>query len=158
MKNGWKLVIGLYVAIACITLVSETSDRMSRCARPAACALSFGRGAIWSAAWPAFWIGYAYDWAVSGQAPDAAVDAEWYLSQYPDVRDAVQNGQIKSAEDHFRTYGFKEKRLPARPNFDEAFYLRTNPDVADAVQRGQYKSGFEHYLVKGYIEGRKPLP
>ena len=110
------------------------------------------------AAWPASWAVYA-DGLVSGdQAANAAVDAEWYLSQYPDVRAAVQNGQFKSAEEHYRTYGFKEKRLPARPKFDEEFYLRANPDVAAAVQNGQFKSGYEHYVTNGYREGRKPLP
>jgi hypothetical protein len=108
-------------------------------------------------AFPAVGLGQA----LTGQQivdQNAAVDAEWYLSQYPDVRAAVQDGRIKSAEEHYRIYGFKEKRLPARPKFDEEFYLRANPDVAAAVRNGQFKSGFEHYVVYGYREGRKPLP
>src|ERR1039458_619239 len=230
MRNIQKLVFGLYVGIACLTLVFQAYIRMSQCAGTAACTLSIGKGAIWSAAWPASWAVFAYgrvnggehaaleagqaakgavdaEWYLSqypdvraavqsgqfksaeehyrtigfkekrlptkpkvdvnggehaaleaDQAAKVAVDAEWYLSQYPDVRAAVQSGQFKSAEEHYRTIGFKEKRFPTKPKVDEEFYLRTNPDVAAAVRSGKFTSGYEHYFTNGYREGRKPLP
>jgi hypothetical protein len=159
MKNSRKLIFGLYVGIACLTLVFQTYIRQSQCAGTIACTVSFGKGAIWSAAWPVSWAVYGYGWVNADQeGQNAAVDAEWYLSQYPDVRAAVQDGRVKSAEEHFRTSGFMEKRLPAKPKFDEEFYLRANPDVAAAVRNGNFKSGYEHYIINGYREGRKPLP
>src|ERR1039458_1503770 len=166
MKNIGKLILGLYVGIACLMLVFQAYIRVSQCAGTATCALSIGKRAIWSAAWPASWAGYAYGQVNGGehaaldadQAAKVAVDAEWYLSQYPDVRAAIQDGRVKSAEEHYRTNGFKEKRLPTKPKVDEEFYLRTNPDVAAAVRSGKFKSGYEHYLTNGYREGRKPLP
>ena len=166
MRNIQKLVFGLYVGIACLTLVFQAYIRMSQCAGTAACTLSIGKAAIWSAAWPASWAVFAYGRVNGGehaaleadQAAKVAVDAEWYLSQYPDVRSAVQSGQFTSAEEHYRTFGFKEKRLPTKPKVDEEFYLRTNPDVAAAVRSGKFKSGYEHYFTNGYREGRKPFP
>ena len=166
MRNSRKFVFGLYVGIACLTLAFNTYIRTSQCAGTAACTLSIGKGAIWSAAWPASWAVYADGWVNGGeraaldadQTANAAVDAEWYLSQYPDVRAAVQSGQFKSAEEHYRTIGFKEKRFPTKPKVDEEFYLRTNPDVAAAVRSGKFTSGYEHYFTNGYREGRKPLP
>jgi hypothetical protein len=162
MRNNRNFVFGLYVAIVCLTLAFQTYIRLPQCAGTTTCAVSLGKGAIWSAAWPAYWGIFAYGWVNSDeqadQAQNAAVDAEWYLSQYPDVRAAVQDGRFKSAEDHYRNNGFKEKRLPAKPKVDEEFYLRTNPDVAAAVRSGQFKSGYEHYVTYGYLEGRKPSP
>lgn len=161
MRSNRGLVFGLYVGIACLTLAFQIPNRLSQCAGAAACTLSIGKGTIWSSAWPAYWSVYTYGWISSGPnaaAANVAVDEEWYLSQYPDVRAAVQDGRFKSAEDHYRKNGFKEKRLPAKPKVDEEFYLRINPDVADAVRSGQFKSGYEHYFKFGHLEGRKPSP
>ena len=158
MRNRRKFVFGLYVGIACLTLAFQSYIRLSQCAGTAACALSIGKGAIWSAAWPASWAVFAYGRVNGGehaaldadQAAKVAVDAEWYLSQYPDVRAAVQNGQFKSAEEHYRTNGFKEKRLPARPKaaldvdqaanvaVDAEWYLSQYPDVRTAIQDGHF--------------------
>lgn len=162
MKNSKKVVFGIYVGIACLTLAFQTYIRTSQCAGAAACTLSIGKGTVWSAAWPASWAVYAYGWERSAREADQAakvvVDSEWYLSQYPDVRAAIQSGRFKSAEEHYRTSGYKEKRLPTKPKVDEQFYLQTNPDVAAAVRSGQFKSGYEHYVTNGYREGRKPVP
>jgi glycosyltransferase involved in cell wall biosynthesis/FMN phosphatase YigB (HAD superfamily) len=53
-------------------------------------------------------------------------DADWYLSQYPDVeRDGADPLR------HYCTFGWREGRNPA-PNFDTLYYLGANPDVAGA--------------------------
>src|ERR1039458_191110 len=147
MKNIGKLILGLYVGIACLMLVFQAYIRVSQCAGTATCALSIGKRAIWSAAWPASWAGYAYGQVNGGehaaldadQAAKVAVDAEWYLSQYPDVRAAIQDGRVKSAEEHYRTNGFKEKRLPTKPKvagpriLGETYELRALPHTKNTL-------------------------
>lgn len=161
MRSIRKLLITLYVGIACLTLASQSVTRLPLCTGNAACTVSLAKGAIWSGAWPAYWTIYSYNWISqepTASAANIAVDEEWYLSEYPDVRAAVQAGQFKSAADHYRNNGFKEKRLPAKPKVDEDYYLRSNADVANAVRSGQFKSGYEHYIKFGHLEGRKPSP
>ena len=74
MKNIRKLIFGLYVGIACFTLAFQSHIRLSECAGTAACTLSIGKGAIWSAAWPASWAGYAYGQVNGGE--HAALEAD----------------------------------------------------------------------------------
>ncbi|MGC2108020.1 MAG: glycosyltransferase [Candidatus Korobacteraceae bacterium] len=72
-------------------------------------------------------------------------DAEFYLSQYPDVADSRTNPVV-----HYLLNGTQEGRKP-NAYFDTVFYLRNNPDVA--------ASGINplmHYLVDGFKEGREP--
>lgn len=157
-----KSLFGIYIAIVILTLVIESKIRRSECQGTIACALRLGQGAIWSVAWPALVVVRSSQWFDdqldrSVLHANAPVDAEWYLSQYPDVLDAVKTGHI-SAEEHYRTYGYKERRLPANPKFDEETYLRENPDVSAAVQNGQFKSGYEHYILFGRFEARKSSP
>lgn len=153
-----KLVLVLYVAAGCLTFASQGYVRLPRCAGVAACSASLAMGAIWSAAWPTYWAVYAYGGFPADQAAYTTVDADWYLAQYPDVRAAVQTGRFRSAKDHYRKDGFKENRLPVRPQVDEEYYLQANPDVAEAVRAGKVKSGYDHYLAFGYAERRKPSP
>jgi hypothetical protein len=40
------------------------------------------------------------------------VDEPWYVSEYQDVRDAVNNGFFPSARDHFLEAGYREGRMP----------------------------------------------
>jgi hypothetical protein len=40
------------------------------------------------------------------------VDQPWYLSQYPDVDEAVAKGLFASAAEHYYLVGFREGRLP----------------------------------------------
>ena len=84
------------------------------------------------------------------------VDEEWYLSFYPDVRAAIADGRVSSAESHYRQHGKREKRLPTRPVVDEVWYLLRYPDVARAVQGGFVKSAYDHFVQAGYREGRLP--
>src|SRR6266446_4201030 len=71
---------------------------------------------------------------------DGEFDEEWYLSQYPDVRAAIQSGLLKSAFEHYRRRGILEKRLPSKPVVNEAWYLEAYPDVAQAVREGRETS------------------
>lgn len=83
-------------------------------------------------------------------------DADWYLSVYPDVADAIANGDLVSAEQHFRSIGYAEGRLPHALEVDEAWYLTTYPDLGEAAAAGAIVSGAKHYLQLGYHEGRVP--
>jgi hypothetical protein len=84
------------------------------------------------------------------------VDEEWYLSQYPDVRAGIKPGGFRSAYHHFLEFGYREGRLPRKPNLDEAWYLASYPDVAEAIRSGRVKSAYDHFMQNGYGEGRKP--
>ncbi|WP_372737908.1 hypothetical protein [Neptunomonas sp.] len=70
-------------------------------------------------------------------------DAEWYLSEYPDVAEST----ISPAE-HYLRFGAAEQRFPG-PLFSGAWYTETYPDVAE--------SGINpllHYIKFGRAEGR----
>ncbi len=84
------------------------------------------------------------------------VDEVWYLDNYPDVREGVENGDFKDAADHYRTVGYIEHRMPHEVHVDEPWYLEHYPDVAVAVQKGFFSSGRAHYYQLGYREGRTP--
>lgn len=86
------------------------------------------------------------------------VDEEWYLRQYPDVREGVAKGGGQSATSHYRHHGYLEGRLPADPPIDEDWYRATNPDVAAGIRQGKFRTAKEHYLQNGYREGRSPQP
>ena len=86
------------------------------------------------------------------------VDEAWYLSQYPDVAEAIQKGVVGSAREHFLNDGYFEGRLPFLIKVDEAWYLEQNPGVADYVSRGELESAQKHFIDNGYREGRKPRP
>jgi hypothetical protein len=84
------------------------------------------------------------------------LDEEFYLSRSPDVMEAIKNGSIKSAHEHFAGTGYFEGRLP-RPIFvDQAYYIKANPDVDRALKSGQIASAQEHFELVGYREGRMP--
>jgi hypothetical protein len=90
------------------------------------------------------------------RAKKVAVDEDWYLSCYPDVRAAVDQGHVTSGADHYQLHGHREGRLPVRPDVDEAWYLLRYPDVREAIRRGQVKSAYDHFLRAGFGEGRLP--
>ena len=86
------------------------------------------------------------------------VDEAWYLSQYPDVADAISKGIVKSAREHFLNDGYFEGRMPFPIPVDEAWYLEQNPGVAEYIARGELLSAQQHFNDNGYREGRKPRP
>lgn len=76
----------------------------------------------------------------------------FYLSEYPDVRAAVEGGLFHNGYEHFKEFGRKEHRQPSA-YFDESYYLQRYPDVAQAVQNGEFKDGLAHFLLEGqYVE------
>jgi hypothetical protein len=86
------------------------------------------------------------------------VDEAWYLSQYPDVADAIRNGVVPSAREHFLFDGYLEGRMPFQIQVDEAWYLEQNPGVAEFIARGELLSAQQHFNDNGYREGRRPRP
>jgi hypothetical protein len=86
------------------------------------------------------------------------VDEDWYLKQYPDVAQAISDGMIGSAKQHFRDNGYFEGRLPFEIKVDDKWYQVEYPDVADSIRRGNESSAQDHFLRNGYKEGRLPFP
>lgn len=74
-------------------------------------------------------------------------DAQWYLTQYPDVANAKV-----SPEEHYLRYGADEQRNPSE-RFCTQWYLKTNTDVAQAGI-----NPLVHYILYGRKEGRAALP
>jgi hypothetical protein len=86
------------------------------------------------------------------------LDPDWYLTQYPDVREAISKGQVSDARNHYVRFGFYEHRLPYKINVDEAWYLESYPDVGRALQARLFVSGQAHFENDGFREGRFPYP
>jgi len=83
-------------------------------------------------------------------------DEAWYLSKYPDVKDAVKRGIVQSGREHFVSFGYYEHRMPTAVHVNEKWYLESYPDVAEAIRAGVYKTGQAHFELAGYREGRLP--
>lgn len=85
------------------------------------------------------------------------VDEAYYLDAHPDVADALRQGVIKSAKDHYVEFGFAEHRKPYNIFVEESWYLEQYPDVKAAVGNGAFASGQEHFDLLGFKEGRIPF-
>jgi hypothetical protein len=83
-------------------------------------------------------------------------DLDFYLSTYPDVREAHDAGQIADPRTHFIEQGYIEGRLGSKPNIDEDYYRNAYPDVKAAIDAGELKSALEHYSRAGVFEARFP--
>ena len=83
-------------------------------------------------------------------------DEEFYLTQNPGVREAVEAGILSSGFEHFINFGQFEGRGPS-PLFETDFYLQTNTDVAALVQSNE-TTAVGHFLNVGQFEGRDPHP
>jgi len=84
------------------------------------------------------------------------VNEEWYLTEYPDIAQAIRDGKVESARQHFIDDGFFEGRRPFPMDVDERWYLEQYPDVAESVRTGVVGSGQQHFVEDGYREGRLP--
>lgn len=80
-------------------------------------------------------------------------DSSYYLEQYPDVAEAVENGVFESAQAHWEQFGAQEARNP-NATFITSEYLAANPDVAAAVADGM--NPLNHFINRGAAEGRAP--
>jgi hypothetical protein len=83
-------------------------------------------------------------------------DSAWYVAEYPDLAEALANGEITSPKDHFIDSGYFEGRLPGPLKVDTAWYLEKYPDVAEGIERGDIESAEQHFTEHGYWEGRAP--
>lgn len=84
------------------------------------------------------------------------VDSEWYVRNYPDVAQAIADGVVGSAADHYAGFGYYEHRMPYEIEVDQPWYLAQYPDVGEAVGKGLFSSAHEHYYLVGFKEGRLP--
>lgn len=84
------------------------------------------------------------------------LDANWYVNNHPDVAQAISEGAVQTALDHYVTFGFYEHRMPYEIEVDEPWYIAQYPDVGEAVEKGMFVSAREHYYVLGFKEGRLP--
>ena len=89
-------------------------------------------------------------------ASSVAIDGVWYLNRHPDVAEAVKQGHVLDAADHYIRFGFREGRQPYPIKVDEAYYLAANSDVVDAIKKGAFVSAQEHFNKNGFAEGRAP--
>lgn len=85
------------------------------------------------------------------------VNEDWYSRTYEDIGEAVRNGGVRSARQHFIDDGYLEGRLPFPMRVDETWYLQEYPDVADSLRSGAVKTAQEHFEQDGYREGRLPF-
>jgi GT2 family glycosyltransferase/glycosyltransferase involved in cell wall biosynthesis len=82
-----------------------------------------------------------------GRLLGAFVQAEWYLTHYPDIASSEIHPLV-----HFVRHGATEWRDP-NPWFDTAWYARNYPDAAD-----NGSSPLLHYVLVGAAELRNPHP
>ena len=82
-----------------------------------------------------------------GKKMNPLFDREWYLQQYPDVRE----GELDPYE-HYLRHGAAEGRDP-NPLFDTSWYLKQNPSVNDSGE-----NPLVHFYSVGAKEGRDPIP
>jgi hypothetical protein len=55
MRSIMKGLLGLYVALAIVTMAFQVYYRYPSCSEAASCGLSLTKGVVWSAIWPAYW-------------------------------------------------------------------------------------------------------
>jgi len=83
-------------------------------------------------------------------------DEERYLALNPDVREAVERGEIESGHVHYVGFGYFEGRAGGAEEVDETWYLSAYPDVAQALRDKQVASASQHFYLVGGGEGRSP--
>ncbi|MEG5067353.1 calcium-binding protein [Microcoleus sp. B3-A4] len=85
-------------------------------------------------------------------------DEQYYLSQYPWLKPAIDAGIIKSGREHFEKFGQSAGLTKISRYFDEETYLEGNPDLAPFVRtvnpNAPFATGLDHFIQYGYEEGR----
>jgi hypothetical protein len=89
----------------------------------------------------------------------AIFDEEYYLSQYPWLKPAIDAGIIKSGKEHFEKFGQAGGLTAVSRYFDEQTYLAQNQEIAALVRTANnpnapFASGLDHFIQFGYEEGR----
>jgi GT2 family glycosyltransferase len=93
--------------------------------------------------------------AVAHVPPSLYFDPIWYLETYPPAREALEQGRVRSALEHYLTLPIAGGYDPV-PEFVEYFYLETYPDIRLAVEAGHLPSGYRHFVQHGAFELRRP--
>jgi hypothetical protein len=83
-------------------------------------------------------------------------DEAEYLKRNPDIAEALMQGKIADAHQHFITSGYFEGRVGGAPAVDAAWYQQRNADVASEVAAGGVASAADHYIQSGAREWRSP--
>jgi hypothetical protein len=86
----------------------------------------------------------------------ADFNEENYLEANPDVKTAVERGDIESGLLHYIGFGYFEGRRGGMAIVDENWYLTKYPDVRAAVDMGAISSAEQHFNSVGAGEGRSP--
>lgn len=86
-------------------------------------------------------------------------DETYYLSQYPWVKVAIEQGVVQSGLQHFQWFGQAAGLTEISRYFDEQYYLANNPELIPFVKTADnpnapFASGLDHFLQFGYVEGR----
>ena len=85
-------------------------------------------------------------------------DEQYYLSQYPWLKPAIDAGIIKSGREHFEKFGQAAGLTKISRYFDEDTYLEGNPDLKPFVRtvnpNAPFATGLDHFIQYGYEEGR----
>ena len=86
-------------------------------------------------------------------------DEQYYLSQYPALKTAIDQGIIKSGKDHFERFGQAAGLTKVSRYFDESNYLAKYPEIAALVrtpskQNLPFATGLDHFIQYGYEQGR----
>jgi len=79
-----------------------------------------------------------------------------YLVANPDVREAVERGEVESGLLHFIGYGYFEGRSGGMAIVDEDWYLKKYPDIVSGIKKGAISSAEQHFNLVGAGEGRSP--
>ncbi|MEG4021777.1 hypothetical protein [Microcoleus sp. S13C4] len=81
------------------------------------------------------------------------LDENYYLTKYPFVQQAIDQGIISSGKEHFEKFGQKLGFTEVSRYYDESYYLANNPAVAAAVSSGAFASGLDHFIQFGWEQG-----
>ncbi|MEG4850042.1 calcium-binding protein [Microcoleus sp. B5-D4] len=85
-------------------------------------------------------------------------DEQYYLSQYPWLKPAIDAGIITSGREHFEKFGQAAGLTKISRYFDEETYLEGNPELKPFVRtvnpNAPFATGLDHFIQYGYEEGR----
>ena len=56
--SSLQKVLGVYAVVGLMTFLFQTFIRLEHCAGLGPCAMSVMKGVVWSAMWPAWWLGH----------------------------------------------------------------------------------------------------
>lgn len=89
----------------------------------------------------------------------AIFDEQYYLSQYPWVKPAIDAGIIKSGREHFEKFGQAGGLTKVSRYFDENAYLTVNTDIRPFIRtvnpNAPFATGLDHFIQFGYDEGQR---